>query len=224
MDAQCNASLSNVVPAHLPIDPILVEAGDAGRLSLHQLQSAIADISRALNEALRDDRTNAVLYLRRAENSLRPAAQSSVSRSVNPGPRLTAWQRRRVLEHIETRLAAPLRNRELAALVDYSEFHFNVAFRNTLGTSPHEFLIRRRIERAQQLMLSTDMPLCDIAAECGLADQAHLSRLFRKVVGESPAAWRRSRVSEAVGPSGGAARRSETRSDESHLRISRVGS
>jgi AraC-like DNA-binding protein len=42
-------------------------------------------------------------------------------------------------------------------------------------------------------MLSTAKPLCDIAIECGLADQAHLSRLFRKVVGETPAAWRRSR-------------------------------
>jgi transcriptional regulator GlxA family with amidase domain len=172
-----------------------LSAGDAAGLSLHLLQSAVADISRALNEALRDDRTNAVLYLRRAENFLKPAAQSEISRTANSGPRLTAWQRRRVLEHIETSLAMPLRNRDLAALVDFSEFHFNVAFRNSLGTSPHEFLIRRRIERAQQLMLSTEMPLCDIAAECGLADQAHLSRLFRKVVGETPAAWRRDRSS-----------------------------
>ena len=193
MDVQRNAGFSAVVSALSPIDSILAEPGDTARLSLHQLQSAVADISRALNEALRDDRTNAVLYLRRAENFLRPAAQAEILRTVNPGPRLTAWQRRRVLEHIEASLATPLRNRELAALVDFSEFHFNVAFRNSLGTSPHEFLIRRRIERAQQLMLSTDMPLCDIAAECGLADQAHLSRLFRKVVGETPAAWRRSR-------------------------------
>ena len=163
-------------------------------LTLHQLQSAVADISRALSQALSDDRTNAVLYLRRAENFLRPVAQPEISRTAIPGPRLTAWQRRRVLEHIETNLATPIRNRELAALVDFSEFHFNVAFRNSLGTSPHEFLIRRRIERAQQLMLSTDMPLCDIACECGLADQAHLSRLFRKVVGETPAAWRRSQA------------------------------
>jgi AraC family transcriptional regulator len=175
-------------------------AGDTVRLSLHQLESAVADISRALSEALRDDRTNAVLYLRRAENFLRPAPQPEVSRTVNPGPRLTAWQRRRVLEHIETSLATPIRNRELAALVHYSEFHFIVAFRNSLGTSPHEFLIRRRIARAQRLMLSTDMPLCDIACECGLADQAHLSRLFRKVVGETPAAWRRSRAGESVDP------------------------
>jgi AraC family transcriptional regulator len=172
---------------------------NTAQLSLHQLQSAIADISRALNEALRDDRTNAVLYLRRAETFLKPGAQEEISRPTTPGPRLTAWQRRRVLEHMETSLAMPLRNRELAALVDFSEFHFNVAFRNSLGTSPHEFLIRRRIERAQQLMLSTDMPLCEIAAECGLADQAHLSRQFRRIVGETPAAWRRNRLGETDG-------------------------
>ncbi len=83
MDAQRNASLSAVDSAHSPIDPILAEAGDTARLSLHQLQSAVADISRALNEALRDDRTNAVLYLRRAENFLRPAAQPEISRTVN---------------------------------------------------------------------------------------------------------------------------------------------
>ena len=175
-------------------------AGDTAGLSLHQLQSAVADISRALSEALSDDRTNAVLYLRRAENFLKPAKQPEISRTVNSGPRLVAWQRRRVLEHIENRLATPIRNRELAALVDYSEFHFIVAFRNSLGTSPHEYLIRRRIERAQQLMLSTDMSLCEIACECGLADQAHLSRLFRKIVGETPAAWRKRRVGEAAGP------------------------
>ena len=195
MDTQHNAA----------IESILAEAGDAERLTINQLRSAVAEISRALGEALRDDRTNAVLYLRRAENFLKPASQLEASRVTSAGPRLTAWQRRRVLEHIESNLATSMRNRELAALVEYSEFHFNVAFRNSLGTSPHEFLIRRRIERAQQLMLSTDMPLCDIAAECGLADQAHLSRLFRKVVGETPAAWRRRRADDTPGPSGDAA-------------------
>jgi AraC family transcriptional regulator len=116
----------------------------------------------------------------------------------NAGPRLTAWQIRRVMEHLEGKLATPIRNKELAELVEYSEFHFNVAFRNSLGASPHEFLIRRRIDRARQLMLSTDMPLCEVASECGLADQAHLSRLFRRFVGQSPAAWRRAQANSLV--------------------------
>jgi AraC-like DNA-binding protein len=55
-------------------------------------------------------------------------------------------------------------------------------------------VIRRRVERAQGLMLSTDAPLSAIALDCGLADQAHLSRLFRRIVGESPRAWRRARL------------------------------
>jgi AraC-like DNA-binding protein len=208
MDTQLNAGFSGLDGADLPIDPILGGVGDAARLSPQQLQLAVADISRTLNEALRKNGINAMLYLRRAEDSPTPELRPEMTRTATSGPRLTAWQRRRVLDHIESSLATPLRNRELAALVGFSEFHFNVAFRNSLGTSPHEFLIRRRIERAQQLMLSTRMPLCDIAAECGLADQAHLSRLFRKFVGETPAAWRRSRFAGAAGLSGGAARRS----------------
>jgi AraC family transcriptional regulator len=165
---------------------------DAHAVSMHQLQSAVADISMALNEALRDDRTIVAMYLRRAVDRLRPKEHTAAARA--PGPRLPAWKVRRVLDHVDANLAAPLRNRELANLAGLSEFHFNVAFRNSLGETPHEFVIRRRMDHAQRLMLSTDMPLCVVATECGLADQAHLSRLFRRVVGESPAAWRRSRM------------------------------
>lgn len=205
MDAQREAGLSAIFPAHSLLDPTLADSSNTARLPPHQLQSAIADLSRALNEALREDRINAVRYLRRAESALRPVVRQETSPAANRGPTLAAWKRRRVLDHIEARLGSPLRNRELAALVDLSEFHFNVAFRNSVGTSPHEYLSRRRIERSQRLMLSTDMPLCDIAAECGLADQAHLSRLFRKIVGETPAAWRKSRVVERSGASRGVA-------------------
>jgi AraC family transcriptional regulator len=168
-----------------------VIATDPAPLSLQHLQSAISEISRSLGEALLHDRTDAALYLRRAQDLLK----ASVAGTPAPGsgPRLIAWQVRRVREHIEANLAAALRNRDLATVVNLSEFHFNVAFRNTLGESPHRFVIRRRIERAQELMLSTAMPLCDIAGECGLSDQAHLSRLFRQVVGETPASWRRER-------------------------------
>jgi len=202
MDTRSNAGHPVHVGAELRIDSLLAEAGNVARLPTQQLQLAVADISRTLNEALRRNGINAMLYLRRDENSSADESRPASTRGAPSGPRLVAWQQRRVLEHIESNLANPLRNRELAGLVGYSEFHFNVAFRNSVGASPHEFVVRRRIERARQLMLTTRMPLCDIAAECGLADQAHLSRLFRKLVGETPAAWRRSQSAGMADVSG----------------------
>ena len=50
--------------------------------------------------------------------------------------------------------------------------------------------MRRRLERAQQMMLTTNASLGQIAGECGFADQAHFNKLFRRLVGESPHAWR----------------------------------
>ena len=168
---------------------------EAALASFHRLQSAVLELSTALNEALCDERSRAVACLQRAQ-----ALLHSVGRT---GPRpheggtsggLAPWQVRRVMAYIEMNLDTTLRNKELATLVRLSEFHFNVAFRNSVGEPPHGYIIRRRVERAQGLMLSTQKPLSEIAAECGMADQAHLTRLFRGIVGESPAAWRRARV------------------------------
>jgi len=83
---------------------------------------------------------------------------------------------------------------ELAKLVGLSLSHFSRAFKDTFGDSPHGYVMRRRLERAQGLILTTNIPLLQIAMECGLADQAHLNRLFDKFVGESPGAWRRARA------------------------------
>jgi transcriptional regulator GlxA family with amidase domain len=173
-------------------DPGAVEAT---RASLHQLRSVVVELSTALNETLRDERSNAAACLQRAKAMLQgadsvssPPAENGVRRGLAP------WQVRRVLAHIEANLSAPIRNKDLAAVARLSTFHFAVAFRNSVGDSPHGYVIRRRVEHAQGLMLSTTRPLSEIAVECGLADQAHLTRLFRKIVGESPAAWRRARA------------------------------
>jgi AraC family transcriptional regulator len=163
--------------------------------SLHRLRSAVVELSTALNETLRDERTSAAACLRRAKAMLQGVEGASSAPSEN-GVRqgLAPWQVRKVLAYIEANLGTPVRNKDLAGVARLSTFHFNVAFRNSVGDSPHGYIIRRRVERAQGLMLSTMRTLSDIAAECGLADQAHLTRLFRKIVGESPAAWRRARA------------------------------
>ena len=168
-------------------------------VSLHRLRSAVVELSSALNEALRDERSNAAACLQRAKAMLHGVDDTPSHTSSENGARhgLAPWQVRRVLAHIETNLGTPIRNKELAAVARLSAFHFNVAFRNSVGESPHRHIIRRRIERAQGMMLATERPLSEIAVECGMADQAHLTRLFRKIVGESPAAWRRARANPA---------------------------
>ena len=168
---------------------------EATLVSLHRLQSAFVELSTALNETLRDERSNAAACLQRAKAMLL-GVEGTPLQPTDEGLRqgLAPWQVRRVLAHIDANLSTPIRNKELAALARLSPFHFNVAFRNSVGNSPHEHIMRRRVERAQGLMLSTDKALSEIAAECGLADQPHFTRLFRRFVGESPAAWRRARA------------------------------
>ena len=171
------------------------EVAEATLASLRRLQSALLELSTALNETLHDKRGDAAESLRRAEAMLDIRHQQPLRRPAEASRQgLAPWQVRRVLAYIDANLDTPLKNKDLAAIARLSPFHFNVAFRNSVGDSPHEYVIRRRMERAQGLMLSTERSLSEIAAECGLADQAHLTRLFRRALGESPAAWRRARA------------------------------
>ena len=202
----CNAERSEYMDQHDPIpsnqtrrpaDAAVTrlsvdDAGDA--FCLHRLHSVVAEIFTALNETLRDERGKAAECLLRAEALLQTVKQQAVPATATVRRGLAPWQVRGVLTYIDANLERPIRNKDLAAVARLSEFHFNVAFRKSVGHPPHEYVIRRRVERSQGLMLSTNKPLCEIAAECGLADQAHLTRLFRRVVGDSPAAWRRARA------------------------------
>jgi AraC family transcriptional regulator len=74
-----------------------------------------------------------------------------------------------------------------------SASHFCRAFKCTFGVSPLDYVLRRRIEVAQGLMLTTSEPLSAIAVTCGMCDQPHFTRSFHRIVGETPYAWRRTR-------------------------------
>lgn len=112
-----------------------------------------------------------------------------------PGPfhrgGLAPWQFKLIKDHIVANLDGRLPIPDLARIVRLSPSHFARAFRMSAGVSPHAFVVRARMEEAKRLMRQTAQPLCAIAATCGLADQAHLCRLFRRFEGVSPAVWRR---------------------------------
>jgi transcriptional regulator GlxA family with amidase domain len=106
---------------------------------------------------------------------------------------LAAWQARKISDLVEANLECGVRISELAASTRLSKSHFSRAFRAHFGRSPQQYILERRVARAQQLMLASECRLCDVAQACGFADQAHLSRMFRRLVGAAPSAWRRAR-------------------------------
>lgn len=157
--------------------------------ALQRLESLVAELVTALGQGLnhsaREPLAHAAALLRTVQTRRPPVEE--------PKGGLAPWQVRKVSAHIEANLGEPLQSAELARLVRLSPGHFSRTFRSSFGCSPVQYVMRRRVDRAQRLMLSTDTPLAQIALDCGLADQAHFSRLFRKVVGVSPRAWRRAR-------------------------------
>lgn len=104
---------------------------------------------------------------------------------------LAAWQLRRVAKYIDEHLADTIHIGPLAEIANLSSGHFCRAFKTSIGETPHNHIIRRRLERAKTLMVTTDETLSQIACACGLTDQAHLTRLFRQHVGDTPLNWRR---------------------------------
>jgi AraC-like DNA-binding protein len=173
-------------------------AGKTSGFSVRQLRSVMTELCTALRSALDDERDSAEECLRRAAELLQTMEGAAAPAEQPARGGLCPWQIRKVTSYIEAHLDRPVRNDDLAALVRLNPSHFGRAFRNSVGESPHEYLIRRRVERAQGLMLSTRASLSEIALDCGLADQSHLTRLFRRIVGESPSAWRRSRISAPI--------------------------
>src|ERR1700756_5194024 len=106
---------------------------------------------------------------------------------------LTAWQTLRVRAYIDSNLHRTIHIRDLSAVARRSPAHFSRKFKLAVGEPPHAYVVRRRLERACHLMITSAAPLCEIALSAGFSDQAHLSRLFRQAFGQSPASWRRER-------------------------------
>lgn len=117
-------------------------------------------------------------------------------RTAPPHGGLAPWQAKRIAAYVSEHIGATLRARELAALVRLSYSHFNRAFKVSFHETPTAYIMRQRVRLAQDKMLSTGDPLSRVALECGLCDQAHFSRMFRRVVGQSPRLWRRQFASD----------------------------
>lgn len=108
-----------------------------------------------------------------------------------PNGRLTQAQMNKLIARVVLHRERPLAVAEMAETVGLSESWFATVFRQTTGKSPLQWQLGRRIEAAQSLLVTTDLSIAGIAAQLGFSDQAHLTKVFRQMVGETPAVWRR---------------------------------
>jgi AraC family transcriptional regulator len=151
------------------------------------MAQALLDMLNRAERALEVDPGQAKIFLGQASRLLEPALDGARAGEAGLAP----WQERKVSRHIAERLDQPIRNQDLAKVVGLSVSHFGRQFKASFGVSPRDYLIRARVERAKAMMRDRRTPLCQIALDSGFCDQAHMSRLFRAVVGSTPSRWRR---------------------------------
>ncbi len=106
------------------------------------------------------------------------------------GKGLASWRMNRVIEFIDCNLAERIGLDEVSAVSGLSRMHFAAQFRLTTGLRPHEYLLRRRIQRAQQLLCESDTAVLEIAQRVGFRNSAHFATVFKRLVGETPQRWR----------------------------------
>ena len=163
-----------------------------------ELADSLAQLLESARRDIDDDHVAAKASIARAAILLKVELERMTTAAVQEaGPgQLAGWQVHRLRAYIDDHLDGTIHITDLARVARRSAAYFCRAFKRTFGETPHAYVVRRRLRRAQHLMLTTDLALSEIALSCGFTDQAHLCRLFRQTYGQSPAVWRRERRDE----------------------------
>lgn len=160
--------------------------GERPVLDLRDVHAAVGSVETVVT-ALDHDETDASLYLASGA-AWRLLATLCADRLH--GPVESCDRMRGVQEYIREHLGAPMRLSDLAKRSGLSTSHFTALFRKATGNSVIDYVKRLRSARARELLLTTDRPVSDIAAEVGYTDPFYFSRQFRAVNGVSPTAFR----------------------------------
>jgi AraC family transcriptional regulator len=160
-------------------------------LQLGHLAGSLAQLLEVVRREFEHDREAAKASLATASTILQSEIErySGAKRSRTGG--LAGWQIARVRTFIDKNLHRTIHTQDLSAVARRTPAHFSRSFKLTFGEPPHAYVVKRRLEQACHLMLTSSASLSEIALSVGFSDQAHLCRLFRQAFGQSPAVWRR---------------------------------
>ena len=155
------------------------------------LANNVFELLETTKRELDRDREAAKVSLATASSILQSEIERrSRAKGVRPGA-LAGWQMARVRAFIDANLHRTIHTMDLSAIARLSTAHFSRSFKQDLGEPPHAFVVRRRLQRACHLIITSSASLSEIALSVGFADQAHLCRVFKRAFGRSPSRWRR---------------------------------
>jgi AraC family transcriptional regulator len=103
---------------------------------------------------------------------------------------LSAQKLKQVIAFVAENYSNDVPLAELANVAGMSSFHFAREFKRTTGTSPHQYLIKYRVERAKSLLAEAELPLTEVGLRSGFSHQSHFTRLFRRLTGTTPQSYR----------------------------------
>jgi AraC family transcriptional regulator len=156
------------------------------------LRTAGIDIRKLDRSADNAMRLAAVARLVETLESSQPQTEERRAASALP-----KWRLMRVLKYIDAHIGESISLANLAAAAGLSRMYFAKQFRAATGMRPHDYVLRKRIERAQQMLAAKPAALVDIALSVGFQTQAHFTTVFKKFVGNTPCQWRREQPSVA---------------------------
>ena len=165
----------------------------AADLPFGYLASSLAQLLEVAKRELEHDREAAKASLATASTILQHEIERQSGAKPSGTGGLTGWQVTRVRAFIDKNLHRTIHTQDLSAVARRSPAHFSRSFKLTFGEPPHAYVVKRRLEKACHLMMTSAASLSDIALSAGFSDQAHLCKLFRQAFGQSPASWRRER-------------------------------
>ena len=161
------------------------------------LANSLIQLLETAKQDLESDRQTAKALLAKASSILQSEVDRRSGASGSGTGGLAGWQIARVRAFIEKNLHGPIHITDPSAVARRSAAHFARSFKHTFGESPHAYVMKRRLETACHLMMTSSEPLSQIALTVGFSDQSHLCKRFNQASGESPSNWRRER--EIVG-------------------------
>jgi len=185
------AVVARVAAEAFELDPARVSIPPLNALTHPQLRSAMLAVDDELSaegggDLLATESLANVLAVHLIRTARAPRTLARRTDGVLSRAKLQA-----VVEYIDTNLDTDLTVAQLAAVVHLSAYHFARQFKAATGVPPHQYVLARRVERAQQLMGHSELPLVDIAASAGFSDQSKLSTHFKRMVGLTPRQFRK---------------------------------